>query len=110
MLKKAKSFQRPKSSGRWGSSFCQDIFTMAEFLCRTFIHAGHETTTSAICRTLHLLSLHPDVQDKLRTEVSEARTTHGDLDYDILMGLPYLDAVCRETLRVYPPVPTLIRV
>ena len=82
---------------------------MAEFLCRTFIHAGHETTTSAICRTLHLLSLHPDVQDKLRTEVSEARTTHGDLDYDSLQALPFLDAVCRETMRVYPPAVQITR-
>ena len=31
------------------------------------------------------------------------------LDYDILMGLPYLDAVCRETLRVYPPVASVSR-
>ena len=24
-------------------------------------------------------------------------------------SLPYLDAVCRETLRVFPPVPTVVR-
>ena len=58
---------------------------------------------------MHLLALHPEVQEKLRNEVTEARAKQGDLDYDALMGLPYLDAVCRETLRVYPPVPTLIR-
>ncbi len=32
------------------------------------------------------------------------------IEYDELMGLPFLDAVCRETLRVFPPVPTLQRV
>ena len=29
---------------------------------------------------------------------------HMDLAYDDLIKLPYLDAVCRETLRVYAPV------
>lgn len=53
--------------------------------------------------------LHPDVQDKLRQEVTAARKD-GDIEYDELMGLPFLDAVCRETLRVFPPVPTLQRV
>jgi cytochrome P450 len=76
----------------------------------TFIFAAHGTTTSALSRIIHQLSLDLDVQEKLRKEVTEARARHGDLDYDILMSLPYLDAVCRETLRVFPPVPTLERV
>ena len=48
---------------------------------------------------------HPDVQQKLRAELVEA-TSGGtvDLDYDDLTKLPYLDAVCRETLRVFAPV------
>ena len=68
-----------------------------------FIFAGHDTTTLATSRILYQLCLHPDVQEKLRDEVTTARHELGDLDYDALMGLPYLDAVCRETLRVYPP-------
>jgi len=32
-----------------------------------------------------------------------------DLSYDELMQLPYLDAVCRETLRAYPPVRFIVR-
>ncbi|KLO16320.1 cytochrome P450 [Schizopora paradoxa] len=75
----------------------------------TFVFAGHDTTTSALSRTLHQLVLHPDVQEKLRQEVTEARKD-GDIGYDVLMGLPFLDAVCRETLRLFPPVPTVQRV
>ncbi|KAI5118019.1 hypothetical protein M0805_003456 [Coniferiporia weirii] len=76
----------------------------------TFIFAGHETSSGAICRILHQLTLRPDVQSKLRDEVSSARKEYGgDLNYDKLMGLPYLDAVVRETLRVYPPVSQLSR-
>ncbi|KLO13664.1 cytochrome P450 [Schizopora paradoxa] len=44
-------------------------------------------------------------QAKLRKEVNDAREKYGgqDLDYDELMSLPYLDAICRETLRLHPP-------
>ena len=59
-----------------------------------------------LCRALLLLAQYPEKQQKLREELLR---THG-LDYDKLMGLPYLDAVVRETLRVYPPASTLIRV
>lgn len=58
---------------------------------------------------MHQLALNQDVQTKLRAEVTAARQELGDLDYDTLMGLPYLDAVCRETMRYYPPVPLLNR-
>ena len=58
-----------------------------------------DTTSNALAMTLHLLAQHPDVQDNLRNEVLEASNGE-DLDYDTLVGLPYLDAVCRETLRL----------
>ena len=75
----------------------------------TFIVAGHDTSSSALARILHQLALNQDVQSRLRDEVTAARKEHGDLEYDILMGLPYLDAVCRETMRLFPPVPQLNR-
>ena len=74
-----------------------------------FIFAGHDTTTSALTRILWVLSNDLKAQQKLREEVTEARAVNGDLDYDTLMNLPYLDAVCRETMRLYPPVPILDR-
>ena len=71
-------------------------------ICRTFTFAGTDTTSNAVARILHLLCLHPEVQDKLRTELLEARSRNDghDLEYDELVNLPYLDAVCRETLRL----------
>ncbi|THH08982.1 hypothetical protein EW145_g2338 [Phellinidium pouzarii] len=75
----------------------------------TFIAAGQNTTAHAVSRVLHQLVLNPDVQTKLREEATAARKEHGDLDYDTLMALPYLDAVCRETLRVFPPLTMLSR-
>lgn len=62
-----------------------------------------DTTSSALARTLWLLSEHPGVQEKMRDEIREAQK-NGELSYDQLVSLPYLDAVCRETLRVCVPI------
>ena len=59
-----------------------------------------DTTSGALGRILSLLSIHQDIQNALRQEIRKARKL-GDLSYDELVALPYLDAVCRETLRVY---------
>ncbi|XP_006462835.1 hypothetical protein AGABI2DRAFT_144299 [Agaricus bisporus var. bisporus H97] len=69
----------------------------------SLVFAAMDTTSSALARTLWLLSEHPGVQEKMRDEIREAQK-NGELSYDQLVSLPYLDAVCRETLRVYPPV------
>jgi cytochrome P450 len=67
--------------------------------------------SGALARTLHLLAQHPDVQEKLRAEVQEAHQGFGkDLDYDQLNSLTYLDAVCRESLRLHAPVSMIERV
>lgn len=61
--------------------------------------AATDTTSTALARILHLLALHPEAQYRLREEIKNAR--HGnDIPYDQLVDLPYLDAICRETLRL----------
>ncbi|KAI0775295.1 cytochrome P450 [Trametes elegans] len=71
----------------------------------TFILAGVDTTSNALSRVLHLLCQHPEVQDKLRAELRDAHERLGtNIPYDDLVSLPYLDAVCRETLRSHPIV------
>ncbi|KAI1783611.1 cytochrome P450 [Ganoderma leucocontextum] len=58
---------------------------------------------------------HLDVQEKLREEILRAVETDGDgemLDFDRLMDLPYLEAVCRESFKsecTYPSVACLFR-
>ncbi|KAH9919323.1 cytochrome P450, partial [Fomitopsis serialis] len=75
----------------------------------TFTFAALETTSSTLARILHLLSINKDVQQKLREELIEARAAEG-IPYDELDGLPLLDSVCRETLRLYPPATNIVRV
>ncbi|KAF9255716.1 cytochrome P450 [Marasmius fiardii PR-910] len=67
-----------------------------------------DTTSTALSRILSLLATHPDVQTKLREEIDNA-FQDGDVPYDQLVSLPYLDAIARETMRVYPPVHRLLR-
>jgi cytochrome P450 len=77
--------------------------TFLTHLVSSLTFAAMDTSSSAISRILYLLAEHQDVQDKLRSELLEAKTNNDgqELDYDQLMTLPYLDAVCRETLRRY---------
>ncbi|KAJ6561523.1 cytochrome P450 [Mycena vulgaris] len=66
----------------------------------TLVFTATDTTSGAISRLLHLLAQHPEVQDKLFEEISAHEE---EPDCDTLSSLPYMDAVIRETLRVYVP-------
>ena len=56
---------------------------------------------------LYALSQNKDAQTKLREEISNISTNNPTMDD--LNGLPYLDAVVRETLRLYPAVVSILR-
>ncbi|KAJ7475709.1 cytochrome P450 [Mycena latifolia] len=75
----------------------------------TLIFAATDTTSSALSRTLHLLAQHQDVQEKLRQELRSAQMDGVDPSYDNLVSLEYLDAICRETLRLYPSASFIAR-
>lgn len=66
----------------------------------TLLFAGTDTTSSLMARIISLLAERPGVQEKLRQELVEAGAGSGKLTYDELLDLPYLEAVCRETLRL----------
>ncbi len=69
-----------------------------------------ETSSNALSRIFHVLAERSEVQAKLRAEIKDARARLGDdIPYDDLVKLPYLDAVIRETLRVYGPVVFTVR-
>ena len=56
---------------------------------------------------LYALSQNKQAQTKLREELSNISTDNPTMDD--LNGLPYLDAVVRETLRLYPAVASIQR-
>ncbi|GAA3139750.1 cytochrome P450 [Planomonospora alba] len=71
-----------------------------EFL--TFLTAGSETTPSAIAWSCYLLARHPQIQEEVRAEVADFDP--GTNTVAAVQGLPLLQAVVREALRLYPPV------
>jgi cytochrome P450 len=69
----------------------------------TLLVAGHETTATALSWALYWLAARPEMQHRLRQELLEARPAPGaPVELATLLRLPYLQAVCNETLRLYP--------
>ena len=62
-----------------------------------------DTTSNALSRILSVLAAHPTMQDKVRQEILDRleKNEGHDFTYDDLVSLPVLDAVCRETLRLW---------
>ncbi len=67
----------------------------------TLLVAGHETTASALTWALYWIDYLPEVRDKLLNEIND-----NDPEPTTAAKLPYLTAVCQETLRLYPIVMT----
>jgi cytochrome P450 len=65
----------------------------------TLLVAGHETTATALTWALYWIYKLPTVREKL---LRELQAVSGPLDPGVLFRLPYLNAICSETLRIYP--------
>ncbi len=70
-----------------------------------FFLAGHETSASALAWALYLMATHPEWQDKLAAEAQALQTC----DFSVMSKLRLSRDVFRETLRLYPPVPMMVR-
>ena len=69
-----------------------------------FFLAGHETSASALAWTLYLLALYPDWQDQAATEAAQFNGAFSELS-----KLKLTRDIFRESLRLYPPVPMMVR-
>ncbi|KAL0110968.1 hypothetical protein PUN28_012779 [Cardiocondyla obscurior] len=75
-----------------------------------FFLAGFETSSTTISNALYELALNQKIQDQLREEINEVYVKYnGDLKYDNIKKMDYLDKVFKETLRKYPPATFLMR-
>ncbi len=68
----------------------------------TLLLAGEVTTSGALSWLLYLVHKHPQVREKLLEELDSLGESPG---LTSILQLPYLNAVCNETLRLYSPEP-----
>lgn len=75
---------------------------------KTLIVAGHETSGSALASTWYLLSRHPQVRERLESEIGQVV---GDRPVAVsdLPNLTYTKMVIQEAMRIYPPAWTISR-
>lgn len=90
-------------NGSASTEFLRDIVI-------SFILAGRDTTSSALTWFFWLLSLHPEVERKILSELEKIRKQSGKSSgdpYSIheLRDMHYLHAAISEAMRLYPPVP-----
>ncbi len=72
-----------------------------------FFLAGHETSASALAWALYLLAASPEHQDRV---AAEARAVLGDEPaFADVARLKLARDVFREAMRLYPPVPMMVR-
>ncbi|KAG0170843.1 hypothetical protein DFQ28_001484 [Apophysomyces sp. BC1034] len=98
--------------------------------CLTFLAAGHETTSVALTWCLWLLAQNPEIQKALREEITpvfdnidfedprfnhpldNSQWLHGEANipsYNSINNLKLLNNVCKETLRLIPPISVISR-
>ena len=74
----------------------------------TLLLAGHETTALALTFTSYLLAKHPGVEAKLVDELEDVLEGETPTLED-LEELTYTERVVKESMRLYPPVPGIVR-
>jgi cytochrome P450 len=83
---------------RSDEEICDEILTL--------VVTGHETTATALAWALYWIATHGEVERRLRTELCAVA---GVAEANSVTGLEYLDAVCKEVLRICPIVPSVFR-
>ncbi|XP_060651793.1 probable cytochrome P450 6a14 [Drosophila nasuta] len=77
-----------------------------------FFIAGFETSSSTMGFCLYELAMQQDVQQRLRDEIESVceEVSNGELTYEAMNQMPYLEKVLLETLRKHSLLPHLQRI
>ncbi|KAH8291878.1 hypothetical protein KR054_001880 [Drosophila jambulina] len=102
-----KSFSLQKTPDGHIKSISLEAITAQAFI---FYIAGQETTGSTASFTIFELAQYPELLKRLQTEVDETLAKNGgQITYDALQKMEFLELCVQETLRKYPGLPILNR-
>lgn len=73
-----------------------------------FVLAGSETTAALLSGCTYYLLRNRDKYERLLREIRGAFSSLSEIQLTSLVDLPYLNAVLTETMRVYPPIPSML--
>lgn len=70
-----------------------------------FLLVGYKNTSNTLAFISYFLAINPLLQDKLRSEIQEAKTSASATSvYDLAQSIDYLDSVINESVRLCPPI------
>lgn len=97
-----------------GDKLDPEFKAWATIQIQTFLFAGHDSTAATIVYSIYLLSKHPEILAKVRSEHDEVfgpgiTAAAGMLKQhpELINRLPYTLAVIKETLRLFPAASAL---
>ncbi|PIA31294.1 hypothetical protein AQUCO_05100079v1, partial [Aquilegia coerulea] len=77
-------------------------------LLKDIFAAGTDTTSSTLEWVMTELLCNPEKMAKAQAELKEIIAENKPIDESVIIRLPYLQAVVKETFRMHPPVPLLL--
>ncbi|GMI76926.1 cytochrome P450, family 82, subfamily C, polypeptide 2 [Hibiscus trionum] len=84
-----------------------DADTIIKATCLNLVVGGGDTTMVTMTWALSLLLNNPRVLKKAKDELNKHVGKHRALEESDIEDLPYLQAIIKETLRLYPPGPVI---
>ena len=78
----------------------------AKSLFMELFFGSNSTTASTLCAIMICLSNHPDVVQQIREEVDQYR---GEITYNVIKQMHYVNDVQKEVLRLFPPIAAAFR-
>ncbi|NXJ09032.1 CP4B1 protein, partial [Odontophorus gujanensis] len=75
----------------------------------TFMFEGHDTTASGVSWLLYSMALHPEHQARCREEIQGIMGNRDTIEWEDLGKMTYSTMCIKESLRLFPPVPSVSR-
>ncbi|XP_055613819.1 cytochrome P450 6a2-like [Uranotaenia lowii] len=85
--------------------------TINEIVAQSFVFfvGGFETSATTMSYCLYELARNQEVQSRARENVLQILQKHGSLTYEAVHEMRYIENCINESLRMYPPLPNLLR-